>query len=174
MEQDLLSSQGVAAGLDQLARRLGLYLSAQGWRLATAESCTGGWVAKLLTDIPGSSRWFERGFVVYSNEAKCELLDVPAALIDQHGAVSGQVARAMVEGALAHSRAELALAITGIAGPGGGTSDKPVGTAWFGWGMRGYGIATRLNLLRGERADIRRQAVETSLLGLIEYLRLYV
>lgn len=158
----------------ELARRLGHCLNGRGWRLATAESCTGGWVAKLITDIPGSSHWFERGFIVYSNEAKCELLDVPVELIERHGAVSGPVVRAMVEGALAHSRSELALAITGIAGPGGGAPDKPVGTVWFGWGMRHRDLVTRHAVLPGDRASIRLQAAETALIGLLEYLNAYV
>jgi nicotinamide-nucleotide amidase len=104
--------------------------------LATAESCTGGMIAAACTDLAGSSQWFERGFVTYSNEAKTELLGVPAGLIATHGAVSESVARAMALGAVAHSRAQVAVAVTGIAGPTGGTADKPVGTVWFGWNVR--------------------------------------
>ncbi|WP_230681462.1 CinA family protein, partial [Paracidovorax cattleyae] len=105
--------------------------------MATAESCTGGMIAGACTDLAGSSQWFERGFVTYSNTAKTELLGVPAALIDTHGAVSEPVARAMAEGALRHSRAHAALSVTGVAGPGGGSVAKPVGTVWFGWHVHG-------------------------------------
>lgn len=112
-------------------------LLARGQRLATAESCTGGLIAAHCTELAGSSAWFERGFVTYSNEAKTELLGVPAALIAEHGAVSEAVARAMAEGALRHSHADVAVAVTGIAGPTGGSDDKPVGTVWLAWAERG-------------------------------------
>ncbi|MBF9266417.1 CinA family protein, partial [Acidovorax cattleyae] len=112
-------------------------LAERGWMMATAESCTGGMIAGACTDLAGSSQWFERGFVTYSNTAKTELLGVPAALIDTHGAVSEPVARAMAEGALRHSRAHAALSVTGVAGPGGGSVAKPVGTVWFGWHVHG-------------------------------------
>ena len=104
-----------------------------GWFLATAESCTGGMIAAACTDLAGSSSWFERGFVTYSNAAKTELLGVDAAWIEQHGAVSETVARAMALGAIAYSKAQVSVAVTGVAGPGGGSADKPVGTVWFGW-----------------------------------------
>lgn len=141
----------------------------RGWRLATAESCTGGWVAKTITDIAGSSDWFERGFVTYSNAAKQELLDVDAGLIEGHGAVSAPVVQAMVAGALAHSRAEVALAVSGIAGPGGGSTEKPVGTVWFAWGRTGSGSMTRRECFAGDREAVRAQAVRTALFGLLEY-----
>ena len=110
-------------------------LRGRGWRMATAESCTGGLIAAACTELPGSSEWFERGFVTYSNEAKTTMLGVPAALIAAHGAVSEEVARAMVEGALRHAPVQLAVAVTGIAGPGGAVPGKPVGTVWLAWGV---------------------------------------
>jgi nicotinamide-nucleotide amidase len=116
---------------------------AKGLKLATAESCTGGLIAATLTEVPGSSDVFERGFVTYSNEAKTEMLGVPAALIAEHGAVSEAVARAMAEGALAHSRADIAVSVTGVAGPGGGTEAKPVGLVHFGAAMRGSEVIHR-------------------------------
>lgn len=159
--------------LMDLAAAVGEGLLQRGLRLATAESCTGGWVAKSITDVSGSSQWFERGFVVYSNEAKQDLLRVPAELIARHGAVSAAVVRAMVEGALDQSRADVALAITGIAGPGGGSPEKPVGTVWFGWGGRGREVVTRYLCFTGDRAAVRQQAVETALAGVLEYLKTY-
>jgi nicotinamide-nucleotide amidase len=149
---------------------LGDALRARGRSLATAESCTGGLIAAACTSVAGSSDWFERGFVSYSNEAKQELLGVPAALIAQHGAVSEPVARAMVAGALAHARAQVAVAVTGIAGPGGGTPEKPVGTVWLAWGDAATVQAQRLQL-DGDRAAIRRQTVEAALARLQEFLR---
>ena len=127
--------------------------------LATAESCTGGMIAAACTDLAGSSAWFERGFVTYSNAAKTESLGVDAALIAQHGAVSEPVARAMAAGALAHSRAQVAVAVTGVAGPGGGSSDKPVGTVWFGFAWPG-GVVSEVMHFAGDRAAVRRAAVQ--------------
>ena len=136
------------------------------WRLVTAESCTGGLIAAACTSVAGSSDWFERGFVTYSNEAKCESLGVAPALIAQHGAVSAEVARAMAEGALVHSRADVSVAVTGIAGPGGGTPDKPVGTVWLAWAVRDEAAtATRLQL-PGDRSAIREQTVVHALQAL--------
>lgn len=148
----------------ELAERLG----ARGWRLATAESCTGGLLAAACTGRAGSSEWFERGFITYSNAAKTELLGVPATLIDEHGAVSAEVACAMAEGALAHSPADLALAVTGIAGPGGGAPDKPVGTVWLGLARRGMPAWTERLQLAGDRAAVRGATVRTALQRLIE------
>jgi nicotinamide-nucleotide amidase len=144
------------------------HYEAQGLRIATAESCTGGLVAGLLTEIPGSSAVVERGFVTYSNDAKTEMLGVPAELLDAHGAVSEAVARAMAEGALAHSRADVAVAITGIAGPGGATATKPVGLVHFGLAVRGR-PTTHLERRYGDlgRAVIRARAVEDAV-GLLE------
>ncbi|MFT3813476.1 MAG: CinA family protein [Acidovorax sp.] len=134
--------------------------------LATAESCTGGMIAAACTDLSGSSQWFERGFVTYSNAAKAELLGVPEALIAQHGAVSEPVARAMAEGAVAHSRAQASVAVTGVAGPTGGTADKPVGLVWFGWCVNG---ATHSESQRfaGDRAAVRAATVRHALARLL-------
>lgn len=141
-------------------------------RVATAESCTGGGVACAMTDMAGSSRWFERGFVSYSNEAKTEQLSVPAETIARFGAVSEEVAAAMAAGALRHSRADFGVAVTGIAGPDGGSADKPVGTVCFGWSRRagaGEGeTKTRRVLLAGDRQQVREQSVETALQGLLD------
>ncbi|EGI75356.1 CinA family protein [Hylemonella gracilis] len=158
-----------------LVEQVAAQLQARGWMLATAESCTGGLVAAACTDLAGSSAWFERGFVTYSNAAKTELLGVDAALIEAHGAVSEPVARAMAAGALARSGAQLSVAITGIAGPTGGSADKPVGTVWFGWGAR-LGTDTPLLLrterrqLPGDRAAVRAAATEHALRGLLATL----
>ena len=139
--------------------------------MATAESCTGGLVAAACTDLAGSSNWFERGFVTYSNEAKTELLGVDAALIERHGAVSEQVARAMAKGAVARSRAQVAVAVTGVAGPGGGSADKPVGTVWFGWATPG-GTVTEMKCFDGDRAAVRQASVAHALARLLELLAL--
>jgi nicotinamide-nucleotide amidase len=140
------------------------------WQLATAESCTGGLIAAACTDLAGSSAWFERGFVTYSNDAKTEMLGVDATLIAQHGAVSEEVVRAMVQGALAHSRAQVALAVTGVAGPSGGSAEKPVGTVWLGWATPA-GVTTERCHFEGDRAAVRRATVHHAvrkLLGLLE------
>jgi nicotinamide-nucleotide amidase len=150
-----------------LAEALGRALVARQWRVATAESCTGGLVAGAITAIAGSSAWFDRGFVTYTNEAKCELLGVPAALIAREGAVSEAVARAMAEGALARSQADLVTAVTGIAGPGGGSAAKPVGTVCFAWGRRGGAGDAVTRRLHGDRAAVRSQAAAVALEGLI-------
>jgi nicotinamide-nucleotide amidase len=138
-------------------------LRARGWRLATAESCTGGLIAATCTALAGSSDWFERGFVTYSNVAKSEQLGVPAALIAQHGAVSEPVARAMAEGALQHSPADLAVAVTGIAGPGGATPAKPVGLVWLALAQRGAATHAEALRLSGDRASVRSGTVEVAL-----------
>ncbi len=140
------------------------------WMLVTAESCTGGWVAQELTALAGSSGWFDGGFVTYSNAAKSRMLDVPAGLIEQEGAVSEAVVRAMAEGARRQSGAQLAVSISGIAGPGGGTDLKPVGTVWFGWACEGLPTETRRHQLIGDRHAVRRQAVEIALQGLLNQL----
>jgi len=157
-----------AGAIVTLAAELGTALEARQWRCATAESCTGGLVAGAITAIAGSSAWFERGFVTYSNEAKAELLGVPPGLIDVHGAVSMPVARAMAEGALAHSPADLAVAITGVAGPGGGTADKPVGMVCLAWARRGGETDAVMLQLPGDRAAVRAAAVAAALRGLLE------
>ena len=139
-----------------------------GLRIATAESCTGGLIAACLTEIPGASDVVECGFVTYSNEAKTELLGVPAALIERHGAVSEQVARAMVEGALGRSRAGLAVAVTGIAGPGGATASKPVGLVHMGTARRGGAVTHQRLVFPGSRETIRRAAVAVALRAIVE------
>ena len=145
-------------------------LRAQGLKLATAESCTGGLIAAACTAVAGSSDWFERGFVTYSNEAKAELLGVDAALIAAHGAVSEAVARAMAKGALVHSRAQLAVAVTGIAGPGGASQGKPVGTVWIAVARLDAGLHSELLSLGGDRAAVREQTVQHALARLIAAL----
>jgi nicotinamide-nucleotide amidase len=142
-------------------------LMAKGWMLATAESCTGGLIAAACTDIAGSSEWFERGFVTYSNEAKTELLGVDAALIEAHGAVSEVVARAMAFGAVRHSHAQVGVAVTGVAGPGGGSKDKPVGTVWFGFSVDGL-LTSETRRFDGDRAAVRAATVRHALQRLIE------
>ena len=139
--------------------------------MATAESCTGGMVAAACTDLAGSSNWFERGFVTYSNDAKTEMLGVDAALIAGHGAVSEEVARAMAQGALRHSRAQAAVAVTGVAGPGGGSADKPVGTVWFGWATPAGVIVSEPRRFDGGRAAIRVATVEHALRRLAALLK---
>ena len=148
---------------DAMVDALAEVLRARGLHLATAESCTGGLIAAACTSIAGSSDWFERGVVSYSNEAKTELLGVPAALITRHGAVSAEVARAMAEGALVHSSADMSVAVTGIAGPGGGTPDKPVGTVWLALARRGQPAQATLLQLQGSRSEIREQTVDRAL-----------
>ena len=155
--------------LPALAADLAHILLKKGWMLATAESCTGGLIAAACTDLAGSSSWFERGFVSYSNDAKTEALGVSAALIAQHGAVSEAVARAMAEGALRHSRAQVALAVTGVAGPSGGTPAKPVGTVWFGWATP-TGLMSEMCRFDGDRAAVRQATVRHSLERLGELL----
>lgn len=159
------------AALSKLARQVASRLLERGGRLVTAESCTGGLIAKCLTDLPGSSAWFERGWVTYSDRAKRQELGVPAGLIRRYGAVSEQVARAMVRGALRMSRSDMAVSVTGIAGPDGGSPEKPVGTVWIGW-AQGEGaravVCTRRFLFDGTRDAVRRQTAAAALKGLIE------
>ena len=156
--------------LSVLAALAGARLKQGGHMLAAAESCTGGWVASSTVSIAGSSDWFDRGFVTYSNAAKREMLGVPAKTIEDHGAVSEPTARAMAEGALAHSGASVALAITGVAGPSGGSPDKPVGTVCFAWARRGGAADALTRRFEGDRTEVRRQSVIFSLQGLIERL----
>lgn len=155
-------SEQVAALNDALERR--------GWMLAAAESCTGGMIAAAVTARPGSSAVFDRGFVTYSNAAKQDLLGVPAETIDRHGAVSPETAQAMVEGALTRSCADIVVAVTGIAGPSGGSADKPVGLVYIGWGIRGQPPIVEKHVFPGDRDAVRRQTVETALNGLIKRL----
>lgn len=138
--------------------------------MATAESCTGGMIAARCTDLAGSSNWFERGFVTYSNAAKSELIGVPGALIELHGAVSEPVARAMADGALVHAHAQVSVAVTGIAGPAGGTADKPVGTVWFAWRV-GTQLSSERRVFAGDRSAVREATVVHALQGLVDRLR---
>jgi nicotinamide-nucleotide amidase len=172
VSNDSLSNQELAAHeiRRQTALLLAELLQAKGWMLATAESCTGGMISAACTDLAGSSAWFERGFVSYSNDAKTELLGVDAALIAQHGAVSEAVARAMAVGAISHSKAQVAVAVTGVAGPTGGTRAKPVGTVWFGWSVGGA-VTTEMIRFDGDRAAVRSATVQHALRRLIELLR---
>ena len=150
-------------------RELAEKLQKSGWMMVTAESCTGGLIAGACTDLPGSSNWFERGFVTYSNAAKTDLLGVDAALIATHGAVSEPVARAMAEGALRHAPAQVSVAVTGVAGPTGGSADKPVGTVWFGWCVNGV-TTTECRHFDGDRAAVRQATVAHALAGLLARL----
>ena len=154
--------------LFDLALRAGRALKAQGLMLASAESCTGGWVGQCVTMVSGSSEWFERGFVTYTNLAKTEMLGVRPATLDTHGAVSEQTVREMVEGALAGSHAQVALAVSGVAGPTGGTPQKPVGLVCIGWGVRGGERRSATFNFGGDRDAVRRQAVIAALDGLLE------
>ena len=150
-----------------LVEQLGQALNTCGKVIATAESCTGGWIAQVLTSVPGASMWFERGFVTYSNTAKREMLGVEAQILADHGAVSEETARAMALGALAHSHAELAVAVTGIAGPEGGTHTKPVGTVCLAWAERNGEAQAETHRFSGDRADVRRQTVVVAIEGLL-------
>lgn len=150
---------------------LAALLLARGERVAFAESCTGGMISKLATDLAGSSVWFERGLVTYSNEAKQELLGVPPSVFKTDGAVSEACVRAMVEGLMLRSHADWGAAVTGIAGPGGGSPGRPVGTVWIGWVRRGQPARARCHLFAGDRAAIREQSADAALAGLIQQLR---
>lgn len=150
-----------------LSQQVGKQLLEQGVRIVTAESCTGGWLAKSLTDIAGSSAWFERGFVTYSNAAKQEMLGVHADTLETFGAVSEETVAEMAQGALSHSHGGLSVAISGIAGPDGGTSDKPVGTVCFAWATRGASVRCQTQHFAGDRETVRRQSVCFALQGIL-------
>jgi nicotinamide-nucleotide amidase len=156
--------------LKALARRIGARLKKRNLKLATAESCTGGWIAQAVTSVSGSSQWFDRGFVTYSNEAKKELLGVRARTLSRHGAVSRETAKEMAAGALARSRAQFAIAVTGVAGPSGGTKAKPVGTVCFAWSRKRGAMESAARHFRGSRERVRRQSVVFALQGLLERL----
>lgn len=159
--------------MDALLHQLADALKANGWMLATAESCTGGWIAKLCTDLAGSSAWFERGFVTYSNEAKQEMLGVQAETLAQYGAVSEVVTAEMAAGALLHSRAQVAVSVSGIAGPGGGTETKPVGMVCFGWAVQGGETRTETCQFAGDRDAVRLQSVEYALRSVLRLCLLH-
>lgn len=158
----MIDSRGLAADLAEKLLEMKLFLS-------TAESCTGGMISAACTDLAGSSNWFERGFVTYSNEAKTELLGVDATLIEAHGAVSEPVARAMAFGAIRHSKAQVSIAVTGIAGPTGGSTAKPVGTVWFGFSAQGS-LHSEMMLFTGDRTAVREQTVAHALRRLLTLL----
>ena len=153
-----------------LAGEVAALLTEQKLTLAVAESCTGGGLCQALTDIPGSSAWFDRGFITYSNQAKIEMLGVSSTLLEQYGAVSFEAARAMVEGVHGQSNAELAIAITGIAGPDGGTAEKPVGTVFFGIGQKGQAVKIDKRRFKGGREEVRARSVEFVLKALLKTL----
>ena len=165
----------------ELVEQLAHVLLHHGWMLATAESCTGGLIASRCTDLAGSSQWLERGFVTYSNEAKHDMLGVDSTLISEHGAVSEAVVQAMALGALRHSRAQVSIAVTGVAGPTGGSADKPVGTVWFGWatpsdagptlGAETAWVKTELMHFEGDRAAVREATVTHALKTLLQLLQ---
>lgn len=154
--------------IEQAAQRLSQQLQQRGWQVAAAESCTAGWIAKVLTDPPGSTAWFERGFVTYSNEAKVEMLEVSKQTLQRYGAVSEQTVAEMVAGVLRHSPADLAVAVSGIAGPSGGSAEKPVGLVWFGWQGRGGLCHYESRQFDGDREAVRAQTVLVALEGLSE------
>jgi nicotinamide-nucleotide amidase len=154
----------------ELAAQVGTLLKSHGLMLATAESCTGGGVAQAITEVAGSSAWFERGFVTYSNLSKQQMLGVRESTLKQHGAVSEMTVREMVAGALQHSAAQVALAVSGIAGPDGGTAEKPVGTVWLAWGLKGGETIAQRFQLDGNRAEVRAQSVHIALQGIADLL----
>ncbi len=159
----------MAHDIANLVERLALALRQRGASMATAESCTGGLIAGACTELSGSSDWFDRGFVTYSNRAKTEMLGVPEALLERHGAVSAEVAAAMAAGARERAAVACAVAVTGVAGPTGGSATKPVGTVWFGWATPA-GVMTECRRFDGDRAAVRRQTVAYALQGLLDRL----
>ena len=159
------------AGITEIARTLGRVARRRGVEIAVAESCTGGGVAAAITRISGSAKWFERGFVTYCNTAKHEMLGVSRRTLSNYGAVSEAVAIEMATGALKHSRADVSVAVTGIAGPTGGSRTKPVGLVWFAWTARRHDVQARAFRFKGDRVEVRRQAVAVALQGLIDLLR---
>ena len=156
--------------MKDLAQKVGQALLEKSMKMATAESCTGGWVAQAVTTVPGSSGWFDCGFVSYSNRAKQKMLGVDLEVLERSGAVSEPVVAQMAEGALHNSEADIAVAISGVAGPDGGSEDKPVGTVWLAWAIAGQPTVTCLSFFNGDRDAIRQQAVEQALEGILAYL----
>ena len=156
--------------LYRLAARVGRALKQRELMIAAAESCTGGWVGQAITMVPGSSEWFERGFITYTYISKRELLGVKPATLARHGAVSEQVVREMAQGALARSHAQVAVAVSGVAGPGGGTPEKPVGTVCFAWARKGARLRVETRRFRGDRDTVRRRCVVHVLRGVLNLL----
>lgn len=156
--------------LRDLAEQLGECLKAKGMKLASAESCTGGWLAKIITDIPGSSAWFEGSVVCYSNESKHSLLAVAESTLDEFGAVSGETVLEMSDGIFSHTEADVAVSVSGIAGPDGGTEEKPVGLVWLGWGKRDKSVFANPFNFAGDREDVRKQSIKQALNCLLDLL----
>ena len=156
--------------IEDFVSRLANHLGQLDWKMTAAESCTGGWIAKVCTDLPGSSEWFERGFVTYSNQAKAELLGVDTGVLNSQGAVSQAVAEAMAQGARERAPVDVSIAVTGIAGPDGGSEDKPVGTVWFAWSIKGRCVDSERCVFEGDRDAVRWQTVIHSLAGLLTRL----
>jgi len=154
--------------LFELSVRVGEVLCARGWTLATAESCTGGWIGECVTMVAGSSAWYDRGFITYSNAAKMQMLGVREATLVTHGAVSEHTVMEMARGTLTHSRAQVGVSVSGVAGPGGGTADKPVGTVCIGWAWADGQVRARSFRFDGDRESVRRQSVVAALQGVIE------
>ena len=165
-----MTREAAEPDIHDLAVRLGQALGARKLMLATAESCTGGWASMAVTAVPGSSDWFERGFVTYSDAAKQEMLGVKPGTLAAHGAVSEAAVRAMAQGAISRSGAQASLAISGVAGPGGGSAAKPVGLVCLAWALEGGECRSRCLQCQGDRGDVRRQAVVQALAGLLELL----
>jgi nicotinamide-nucleotide amidase len=170
--ETVVPSSPASHTLYELATQVGVALRTRNRMLAVAESCTGGWIAKAITDVAGSSGWFDRGFVTYSNAAKVDLLDVQHATIVTHGAVSAEVVAEMAAGALARSRADLVLAVSGIAGPDGGTPDKPVGTVYLHWALRNGPSRAECRHFEGNRDEVRRETVAAALQGVLDVFAL--
>lgn len=154
--------------LESRAAQVGATLHRRGWLLATAESCTGGWIAQAMTAVAGSSQWFDRGFITYSNDAKRDLLGVQDTTLQRFGAVSEETVTEMARGALRNSIAHVSVAVSGIAGPGGAVPDKPVGTVWFAWAIREGGLLTDREVFAGQRTEVRAQAVAAALQGILQ------
>ena len=154
-----------------MAQKMGRVARRRGIMIATAESCTGGGIAAAITRVPGSAKWFDRGFVTYHNLAKHQMLGVREATLHRYGAVSEAVARQMAAGALRRSQADVSVSVTGIAGPGGGSKEKPVGTVWFAWAAKGAEVQSRMFRFKGDRYEVRRQTVAMALQGIIDLLR---
>ncbi len=161
----------MSSHIKDLSTQLGELLLFRQFTVTCAESCTGGGIASAITDIAGSSQWFQAGFVTYANDAKQQLLRVSPETLVSEGAVSGAVVRQMAEGALMATCADIAVAVSGVAGPDGGTEDKPVGTVWFAWAMKNGVVTTLCVQFKGDRATVRQAAVEQALMGLIEMLK---
>lgn len=156
--------------IEELVSAVSLQLKTKNWKVVTAESCTGGGLAFSMTNLPGSSAWFERGFITYSNDSKQEMLDVSSTILATVGAVSSETAKLMAEGALIHSRAQISVSITGIAGPDGGSIEKPVGTVWFGLACINQDTQTYVYHLKGNRQEIREQSIKIALNELLQML----